>query len=249
MTARANARCCTNLDGLGFVILHSTQIARDLPKQDNDRELELGRDVRLPRSTCLVSVADRQRRHASPPSWSCGTSRERSRQSRQNPSTLAVVAFSEIPQLKHVGRHASMASHVCCGGLEAGPLSMSPSWWALAASTIRKWSCRASKKPNQLEHGFRARFPASHDEIVSSGRARSSARCHVEHHLFPAMSTRHAPAVRAQLARWPERYQSMPLGSALSRLHRTARVYKHHTTLVDPTTAREYPALVPGSAA
>jgi fatty acid desaturase len=69
---------------------------------------------------------------------------------------------------------------------------------------------------------------------------------HVEHHLFPSMSTRHAPEVRAQLiARWPERYQSMPLTAALSRLHRTARVYKHPTTLFDPRTAREYPTLVP----
>src|SRR5207248_10247062 len=73
---------------------------------------------------------------------------------------------------------------------------------------------------------------------------------HVEHHLFPAMSTRHAPLVRAQLvARWPERYQSMPLAAALWRLHRTARVYKHQTTLFDPTTAREYPTLVPRTAA
>jgi fatty acid desaturase len=71
---------------------------------------------------------------------------------------------------------------------------------------------------------------------------------HVEHHLFPAMSTRHAPAVRAQLvAKWPDRYQSMPLAAALSRLHRTARVYKHQTTLFDPTTAREYPTLMPGT--
>ena len=42
---------------------------------------------------------------------------------------------------------------------------------------------------------------------------------HVEHHLFPAMSSRHAPTVRALLrARWPERYQSMPLGEALTPL-------------------------------
>lgn len=73
---------------------------------------------------------------------------------------------------------------------------------------------------------------------------------HVEHHLFPAMSTRHAPDVRAELvARWPERYQSMPLTTALLRLHRTARVYKHLTTLFDPTTSREYPALVPRTGA
>jgi fatty acid desaturase len=69
---------------------------------------------------------------------------------------------------------------------------------------------------------------------------------HVEHHLFPAMSTRHAPAVRDQLvARWPERYQSLPLTTALCRLHHTARVYKQHATLFDPMTEREYPALVP----
>ncbi|HEY3807595.1 MAG TPA: fatty acid desaturase [Kofleriaceae bacterium] len=73
---------------------------------------------------------------------------------------------------------------------------------------------------------------------------------HVEHHLFPAMSTRHARTVRAELlARWPDRYQSMPLSEALLRLHRTARVYKHETTLFDPRTAREYPTLLPRTAA
>ncbi|RYE93261.1 MAG: acyl-CoA desaturase [Myxococcales bacterium] len=70
---------------------------------------------------------------------------------------------------------------------------------------------------------------------------------HVEHHLFPAMSSQHAPAVRALLvAHWPERYQSMPLGQALRELHRTARVYKDSDTLVDPTTGREWPTLQPG---
>jgi len=68
---------------------------------------------------------------------------------------------------------------------------------------------------------------------------------HVEHHLFPAMSTRHAPAVRdAVRARWPERYQSMPLSRALLQLHRTARVYKDGVTLVDPLTGREYATLM-----
>ena len=69
---------------------------------------------------------------------------------------------------------------------------------------------------------------------------------HVEHHLFPAMSTRHAPEVRALvLAKWPERYQSLPLVTALGKLHRTARVYKDATTLVDPTTGREFTTLMP----
>jgi fatty acid desaturase len=67
---------------------------------------------------------------------------------------------------------------------------------------------------------------------------------HVEHHLFPSMSTRHAPEVRDLLqSRWPERYQSMPLTEALVRLHRTARVYKNDTTLFDPKTGDEHSTL------
>ena len=69
---------------------------------------------------------------------------------------------------------------------------------------------------------------------------------HVEHHLFPAMSSRHADKVRARVqARWPERYQSMALGSALRELHRTARVYKDATTLIDPRTGAEFSTLLP----
>ncbi len=70
---------------------------------------------------------------------------------------------------------------------------------------------------------------------------------HVEHHLFPAMSSRFAPRVRDLLRRrWPERYQSMSLRAALARLHRTARVYKDAVTLIDPKTGREYSTLIPG---
>jgi fatty acid desaturase len=70
---------------------------------------------------------------------------------------------------------------------------------------------------------------------------------HVEHHLFPAMSSRHASAVRDLLRKqWPDRYQSIPLHTALRELHRTARVYKDAMTLVDPRTGREYPTLMPG---
>jgi fatty acid desaturase len=69
---------------------------------------------------------------------------------------------------------------------------------------------------------------------------------HVEHHLLPAMSSRHAGAVRDLLReRWPARYQSMPLTEALGKLHGSARVYKDDVTLVDPTTAREYATLMP----
>jgi fatty acid desaturase len=67
---------------------------------------------------------------------------------------------------------------------------------------------------------------------------------HVEHHLFPAMSARHAPTVRAFLReRWPERYKAMSLRDALGSLHRGARVYKTATTLFDPRTGAEHATL------
>jgi len=70
---------------------------------------------------------------------------------------------------------------------------------------------------------------------------------HVEHHLFPAMSSRHARRVREILRRrWPQRYQSMPLRRALAELHRTARIYKDAVTLIDPRTGKEFPTLMPG---
>ena len=69
---------------------------------------------------------------------------------------------------------------------------------------------------------------------------------HVEHHLLPAMSSARAPALRDLLvARWPERYQSMPFGRALWRLARTARVYEDATTLIDPPSGRRFPTILP----
>jgi fatty acid desaturase len=67
---------------------------------------------------------------------------------------------------------------------------------------------------------------------------------HVEHHLFPAMSTRHASGVRAVLrARWPDLYQSMSLARATAALHMSPRIYKDASTLVDPGSGREWPTL------
>jgi fatty acid desaturase len=67
---------------------------------------------------------------------------------------------------------------------------------------------------------------------------------HVEHHLFPWMSSRHAPLVRKLiLERWPERYQSMPLWRALLAVHRSPRVYVDDRTLLDPETGRRVPTL------
>lgn len=69
---------------------------------------------------------------------------------------------------------------------------------------------------------------------------------HVEHHLFPWMSSRHAPRVRELVReRWAERYQSMPLSRALLALHRTGRVYKTPTTLADMPGGSESSTLLP----
>jgi fatty acid desaturase len=70
---------------------------------------------------------------------------------------------------------------------------------------------------------------------------------HTEHHLFPTMSARHGRTVREVLrARFGERYQSMPLFSAIRRLHNTARVYQDDTTLIDPHSGRTWSTLMPG---
>lgn len=67
---------------------------------------------------------------------------------------------------------------------------------------------------------------------------------HVEHHLFPAMSSRHAPLVRDLLrGRWPERYRSMPLLRALGKLFRSGRIYLDATTLIDPRSGTRTPTL------
>lgn len=69
---------------------------------------------------------------------------------------------------------------------------------------------------------------------------------HVEHHLFPWMSMRHAPTVRRLVqARWPERYQSMPLARALFAVYTTPRVYADAETLIAPRTGTLWPTLNP----
>jgi fatty acid desaturase len=69
---------------------------------------------------------------------------------------------------------------------------------------------------------------------------------HVEHHLFPAMSTRHGAVVRDALReKFPGAYQSMPLATALVKLYATARVYKDDVTLIDPNTGETWPTLMP----
>lgn len=67
---------------------------------------------------------------------------------------------------------------------------------------------------------------------------------HVEHHVFPSVSARHGARIAALLrARFPDRYQAMPLYRALLALHRTARVYRDDRTLYDPHTGHTWPTL------
>jgi fatty acid desaturase len=69
---------------------------------------------------------------------------------------------------------------------------------------------------------------------------------HVEHHVFPAMSSRYARQVRAEIQqRWPESYQTMSIFTALRDLHLTGRVYADDTTLADPRTGGTWPTLTP----
>jgi fatty acid desaturase len=70
---------------------------------------------------------------------------------------------------------------------------------------------------------------------------------HVEHHIFPTMSGRHAPAVREVLRRlYGERYLSMPHPRALRLLYARPKLHADHDTLVDPRTMATFRALAPG---
>jgi fatty acid desaturase len=70
---------------------------------------------------------------------------------------------------------------------------------------------------------------------------------HVEHHLFPTMSGRHAPAVREVLRRlYGERYLTMPHARALRLLYARPKLHREHDTLVDPRTRATFNTLAPG---
>lgn len=71
---------------------------------------------------------------------------------------------------------------------------------------------------------------------------------HTEHHVFPAMNPKYAPALKAELKRrWPDRYCEMPHWKALLTLWRTPRLYRdagpHAHQLVDPGQNLVYPTM------
>jgi fatty acid desaturase len=70
---------------------------------------------------------------------------------------------------------------------------------------------------------------------------------HVEHHIFPTMSPRFAPAVRDVLTRlYGDRYLSMGHARALRLLYTRPKVHGEHDTLVDPRTMTTFQTLAPG---
>ena len=70
---------------------------------------------------------------------------------------------------------------------------------------------------------------------------------HVEHHLFPTMSGRHAPAVRDVLVRlYGDRYLTMPHTRALRLLYDRPKLHDGSDVLVDPRTGATFGVLAPG---
>jgi fatty acid desaturase len=72
---------------------------------------------------------------------------------------------------------------------------------------------------------------------------------HVEHHVFPTVSGRHAPAVRDVLRRlYGDRYLTMPHARALRLLYARPKVHDGHDALIDPRTRERFAVLAPGDA-
>ena len=67
---------------------------------------------------------------------------------------------------------------------------------------------------------------------------------HVEHHLFPRVSGRHAKKIHEALKlNYPEKYKHMPKWDALKLLYKTPRLYKNATELIHPKTLETHPTL------
>ena len=67
---------------------------------------------------------------------------------------------------------------------------------------------------------------------------------HVEHHLFPRVSSRHTKTIHKVLKEmYPGKYKYMPKWKALKYLYQTPRLYKNSTELVHPKTLKTYPTI------
>jgi len=71
---------------------------------------------------------------------------------------------------------------------------------------------------------------------------------HVEHHVFPTVSGRHAPIVRDALVQlYGDRYLSLPHTQALRLLYTRPKLHHTHDTLIDPRTMVTFNTLAPGN--
>lgn len=69
---------------------------------------------------------------------------------------------------------------------------------------------------------------------------------HVEHHLFPAMGSYHYPKVRKLLLKlYPERFQLIPMISAIKLLFKTPRIYKDYIHLTTSNGTKKVNCLMP----
>jgi fatty acid desaturase len=70
---------------------------------------------------------------------------------------------------------------------------------------------------------------------------------HVEHHIFPTVSARHAPAVRDVLVRlYGTSYLSMPHARALRLLYARPKLHRDSDTVINPRTMAVFRTLAPG---
>jgi fatty acid desaturase len=70
---------------------------------------------------------------------------------------------------------------------------------------------------------------------------------HVEHHLFPTVSARHAPLVRDAVIRlYGNRYLTLPHTRALRLLYSRPKLHVTGDTLIDPRTNATFHTLAPG---
>lgn len=70
---------------------------------------------------------------------------------------------------------------------------------------------------------------------------------HVEHHVLPTVSARHAPLVREALRQlYGDRYLSLPHATALRLLYTRPKVHCGADALIDPDSGEVFRALAPG---
>lgn len=73
---------------------------------------------------------------------------------------------------------------------------------------------------------------------------------HTEHHLYPGMSAKWAPLVKAEINKqFPGLYNELPLWKAMVFIWKTPRVYHNDTELVDIKTGVAYPTMGHGMTA